>query len=888
MKTSVRNPRQSRLSRALVLVFGVATFLWVAVQCQAQQPPAISTQPQSQTNWVGATVTFTVLASGTEPLAYQWERDTGFLDFSDLAGCTATSLYLTNVQPADAVNYRVVVTNAHGAVTSAVARLSVIPLPTVQFSASLCHVAEYAGGVTLTVLRSGDSSGPVSVDFATANITATAGADYVVTNGTLFFPANVNRQNLTVPILNDGLVENTETFRVTLSNPTNATLRSPSMANVQVYDNDTGLRFESASYKVADIAGFVLIGVARGDDGDFPISVDCFTSDGTATNGLNYLGFTNTLIFAAGDKLRTFTIPVFNDGLKQPSRTFSVGLRNPTNQVLSTPNRTTVTVLHDDGRVQFQPFNQYWIAENEGALSLTVARGNDAVLAPFTVDFATSDLTASSGVDYQGTSGMLRFAQGELAKTITVPIRYDEVLEGDKKFKVTLDNPTAGTLLGANATATVTILDTTGMMPHRIGGIALQTDRSIRLTLAGGVHSRFRDYYDLYPIEVSSNLVEWSPLVTLPRTNSLTTALTHADSAATNLAMRFYRTPGTNVITPYRPPSGPFPVGVASRMLTDPTRRNRYGVSTNGSFMVSVWYPAVAEARATPYRFEEPPFARDPSCFRAYWGSAAAAASDRRPYLRSYSLCEASPAATEAPWPIVIYSPGHTGVRATATELAEDFASHGYVVVSVDHSDADGTVYPDGTYLRSFATPNNPSSVWVAGFQDRVKDLFLILEGLTRWNSSDPAFVGRLDLSRVATMGHSWGGGVAGEVGRVDERVRAVILLDAYLQEADELVRYGLSKPFLGIYSTEGGGDSTLYSHAATQRAIWFMINPSRHDQFHAYHWLAFPSDLSGGREVGRTVRAYALWFLNKCLKGLDEPMPAQADYPRVSSFKQK
>ena len=47
-----------------------------------------------------------------------------------------------------------------------------------------------------------------------------------------------------MPVLNDGLVETTEMFRVTLSNPTNATLRSPAVASVRIYYNDTGLHFE--------------------------------------------------------------------------------------------------------------------------------------------------------------------------------------------------------------------------------------------------------------------------------------------------------------------------------------------------------------------------------------------------------------------------------------------------------------------------------------------------------------------------------------------------------------------------------------------------------------------------------------------------------------------
>src|SRR5512139_304681 len=86
--------------------------------------PVITNQPYSQAVFPGGNVTFTIGASGTEPLSYQWQKDSG-TGFCDLAGRRDVALALTNAQPWEAADYRVVVTNVGGASTSAVAHLYV-------------------------------------------------------------------------------------------------------------------------------------------------------------------------------------------------------------------------------------------------------------------------------------------------------------------------------------------------------------------------------------------------------------------------------------------------------------------------------------------------------------------------------------------------------------------------------------------------------------------------------------------------------------------------------------------------------------------------------------------------------------------------------------------
>ena len=84
--------------------------------------PLIASGPQSQTNVVGASVTFKVVAAGNAPLGYQWQKDgINLADGSGISGALTRTLTLTATSTNDAGGYRVVVTNGYGSVTSPVA-----------------------------------------------------------------------------------------------------------------------------------------------------------------------------------------------------------------------------------------------------------------------------------------------------------------------------------------------------------------------------------------------------------------------------------------------------------------------------------------------------------------------------------------------------------------------------------------------------------------------------------------------------------------------------------------------------------------------------------------------------------------------------------------------
>jgi dienelactone hydrolase len=979
------------MRQRLHLIIGV---IWLAVVGVGIGQPVITVQPQPCTNILGTPAIFTVQASGATPLTYQWQQAPDLLTFVSQPGETNSTLTIASVQSSNAGNCRVIVADSSVAVTSAVAKLDVRLPATVQFSSASYTVAENAGNVTLLVIRTGGLDYSVTVDYASADGTATNGLKYLAVAGTLVFGAGETNKTVLVPILNDGLVQGTKYFRVSLTNPGSGTLLgTPSSVVVNITDNDQPLHLNSSTFTVSEEAGFVEVGVIRGDDGtnvvtvdlttaDFsalagsdyegvtntvsfapgeywktvriPIlndampeasetfrvtlsnpvggqlgapttatvtitdtdeavtlehpnyfvnedagfvrigvqrgesanfgTIDLITSDATATAGLDYLGVTNTLNFAPGERFKVVDILILNDGLREADETFVVALSNPTGgAVLGAIKTATVKIRDNDPGVQFTR-NQFWVRQQDNQVVLSVSRGNDQLLDAFTVDFTTMDGTAFAGRDYAVTKGSLAFSTGEMIRAITVPLLDDGLARSDRDFKVVLSNPSGGMALGlsTNSTVTVTICDMREMLPHRSFGLQVSSNATANLSLIGGytpglgVVNRFEPFIDLFPTEASSDLLDWSALATLVRTNTATNVMVLSTNTGCNLLQTFYQVPARNFLTPNAPPTGPYAVGREDRWLTDPSRLNRFLLSTNSSFQIAIWYPAEPRAGSLPLPCGEPQVLEDNS----YWASF----TDRMRYFVGYAAGGLELSSAQIRYPIVLISPGANEVRHDPWQQAEELASHGYIVVTADHNDVRAVVLPDGTYASSA----EGKDLTDAGLNDRVTDLRFIVDQMEQWNLNDPVFAGRLDLSRIAAIGFSWGGGAAAEFCRVDSRVKTAVVLEGYFQNAGMLLATGLPKPVLSIYRSDAS-DTRLFSKLV-RKAIWFQVTDTAHLDIGGFGY--YPSgtiaSTQSAWEVNRTVNAYVVWFLNKYLKGTADPMPALGDYPRVFNFKQK
>jgi uncharacterized repeat protein (TIGR01451 family) len=285
----------------------------------------------------------------------------------------------------------------------------------------------------------------------------------VATSGTLTFNAGETLKTFTVPILEDTAVEGDETFGVVLSNPSAGAQLLTGAASVVILDNDAGLGFQPAEYTVDEGGTNVVLTVVRtgGSSGD--VSVFYGMAGGTATVGDDFTAASGVLVFTNGEVVRTITVPIIDDTLVEGDETFTVTLSNPAGGAVLVGNAVaTVTITDNDAGISFSS-PTYSVSEAGVQAVITVVRSN-VLTNTVSVSYTTQDGTAVAGQDYVTASGTLVFTNGQTAKTFTVTVIDDTLIEGDETVLLALLNPVGQASLVGPSAATLTIMDNDGSM----------------------------------------------------------------------------------------------------------------------------------------------------------------------------------------------------------------------------------------------------------------------------------------------------------------------------------------------------------------------------------------------------------------------------------------
>jgi hypothetical protein len=317
--------------------------------------------------------------------------------------------------------------------------------------------------LVFTVTLSPAAASTVTVGYATADGSATAGSDYTAASGTLTFTAGQTSKTVSVTIAGDTAVEPDETFLVNLSNPTNATL-SDGQATGTITNDDqdpSSLTISDATTNEGNSGSKALVfTVTMSPAAASTVTVGYTTADGSATAGSDYTTASGTLTFTAGQTSKTVSVTIAGDTTVESDETFFINLSNVTGNATITDAQGIGTITNDDQAQQLPALtiNDVAISEgNSGTKTLTfTVTASPTPTAPATVDFVTASGSASIGTDFVAASGQLNFAAGTATRTIAVIINGDTTFETDETFNVILSSAVGATLTDAQGIGTIT------------------------------------------------------------------------------------------------------------------------------------------------------------------------------------------------------------------------------------------------------------------------------------------------------------------------------------------------------------------------------------------------------------------------------------------------
>jgi YVTN family beta-propeller protein len=308
-----------------------------------------------------------------------------------------------------------------------------------------------------TVTLSAAHCETVTVNYATADGTATAGSDYQSTSGTLTFNAGETQKTINVMVNGDILDEADETFLVNLSSPTNATIADGQGIGT-ISDNDPApnISINNATFIEGDSGTTVAIFVVSlsAPSGN-TVTVPYSTSDGTAIAGTDYSSTSGTLTFDPGVTTMTVNVPVVGDILDEDDETLFVNIANPQNGTIA-DGQAVGTIIDDDPPPALS-INDPAVTEGDSGtttatftVSLSAASGKLV-----TVSYTTTSGTATEGSDYLFAFNPITFNPGETEKAISITVNGDTNVEFDETFLVVLVGAVNATILDLHGQGTI-------------------------------------------------------------------------------------------------------------------------------------------------------------------------------------------------------------------------------------------------------------------------------------------------------------------------------------------------------------------------------------------------------------------------------------------------
>jgi hypothetical protein len=299
--------------------------------------------------------------------------------------------------------------------------------------------------VTLSI----QSSQAITSNYATADGSATAPADYQATSGSLTFDPGETVQQIVIPVVGDSAPEINETYAVNLSNATGASI-ADGVALGTITDDDTPTITVANASVTEGNSGTVnaLFSVTLSFQSSQAVSFDHATADGSATAPADYQATSGSLTFDPGETIQQIVVPIVGDTLIETTEVFSLNLSSPVNATFADPaaqgtitDNDTVTISIGAATV-----TEANLGTRDAVFTVTLSAVSGSTV---TVDYATANGSAVAPGDYLATSGTLTFAPGEVSKQIVVQTVGDVLVEANETYSVNLSNPANATIAGS-------------------------------------------------------------------------------------------------------------------------------------------------------------------------------------------------------------------------------------------------------------------------------------------------------------------------------------------------------------------------------------------------------------------------------------------------------
>ena len=333
-------------------------------------------------------------------------------------------------------------------------------LPVVGFGQATSNADESAGSVNIPVTLSAVSGLAVSVDYAVTNGSATGGGvDYTLASGTLNYPAGTTSRNITITLVDDGLVEGAENVVITLSGPSNASLGT-NPHTFTINDNDVAsvVAFSTATSSGGEGTTPANLEVTISPASSSAINLSFSVAGSASGSGVDYSAPASPINIPAGNASWNIPLTVVDDTLDEANETVAVTLTGVTNATLGSTLTHTYTI-NDNDALPVVGFGQATsnADESAGTVNIPVILSAASGLA-VSVDYAVTNGSATGGgVDYTLASGTLSFSPGVTSRNIPIIIVNDTISEGNETVVVTLSSPSNASL-GTNP-HTFTIID---------------------------------------------------------------------------------------------------------------------------------------------------------------------------------------------------------------------------------------------------------------------------------------------------------------------------------------------------------------------------------------------------------------------------------------------